>query len=72
MKLNHIVPSAFWNRSKAERLFIVWASIVVVSLLSFYVRLLDEAVVRGERFRNGPCMAAQAVLSPEARLECAR
>jgi hypothetical protein len=41
-------------------------------MLSYYVQLLDDAVVRGERFRTGPCMMAHASMSPAAQLECSR
>lgn len=45
---------------RAQRRFFVWAAVVGVSLMSFYVQLLHDSVARGERLHIERCLSAAA------------
>jgi len=42
----------------ARRGFLAWAAVVAMSLLAFYVHLLNASVARGERLRIERCSAS--------------
>lgn len=62
MVFNLPAPLNDRHRPRLERVFIGWALVVVISLLSFYVHLLNSAVARGEQLRLERCAQRAATL----------
>lgn len=48
----------WWNA--ARRPLVIWALILLVTLTSFYVHVLQEQVLRGERLRQAQRLAPDA------------
>jgi hypothetical protein len=51
MKISHIQPPAPHRTKAAQIAFVACAALAALALLSFYVRLVNQAVERGGHFR---------------------
>ena len=66
MKISHVQPAAPHRLEPSHIAFAACAAVVAVSLLSFYVHLVNQAVERGVQFRYEQQSAAALPVVPKA------
>jgi hypothetical protein len=66
MKISHIQPTARHRIEPMQIVFVVCSTVAALSLLWFYVHLVNQAVERGEHLRYEQQSAAARPLEPKA------